>query len=120
MNKEEKMIGACKYIKEQVPSITYQFINTVKDIYKPMATKVNKCAINQRNWRMYRVDLGGNGRHRNIRKAIHLMANRSRYSKSYIVISDISDVVKMSVKRETTVVLNNIVDQWKHTRIQKV
>ena len=83
MNEEEKMIGICKYIKEQVPSIVYKFINTAEDIYKPMAVSINRCAINQRNWRMYLVDLGGNGRHRNIRKAIRLMG-RKKYNKKFV------------------------------------
>ena len=89
MTDEETMHKFFKYVKEEIPSLIYAILNTAKATYKPMAANINRCAINQRNWRMYRVDLGGNGRHRNIRKAIHLMANRSRYSKSYIVISDI-------------------------------
>ena len=99
MTDEETMHKFFKYVKEEIPSLIYAILNTAKATYKSMAANINRCAINQRNWRMYRVDLGGNGRHRNIRKAIHLMANGSKYSKSYIVISDISDVVKMSVKK---------------------
>ena len=78
MTENEKMVEVCKYIKEQVPSIIHTFVNTAKGAYKSMADNINKCAIKQRNWRMYLVGLGGNGRHRNIRKAIRLMANSKR------------------------------------------
>ena len=91
MTEEEKMNEICNYIKEQVPSIIYQFINTAKDMYKPIAIKINKCAIKQRNCRKYRVDLGGNGRHRNIRKAIRLMANSKR-PRINILIDDTSSI----------------------------
>ena len=78
MTDEETMHKFFKYVKEEFPSLIYAILNTAKATYKPMAANINRCAINQRNWRMYRVDLGGNGRHRNIRKAIRLMANSKR------------------------------------------
>ena len=88
MINEEDMANVLKYIKERVPSIPYA---TAEEIYKRMAITVNRNAIKQRNWREYLVDLGGNGRHRNIRKAIHLMANSKR-PRINTVISDISDI----------------------------
>lgn len=75
MTDEETMHKFFKYAKEEIPSLIYAILNTAKATYKPMVTNINRCAINQRNWRMYQVYLGGNGRHRNVRKAIRLMDN---------------------------------------------
>lgn len=97
MTDEEKMTKVLKYIKEQVPSVIHAIIKTARDAYKPMVIDMNRCAINQRNWRMYRVDLGGNGRHRNIRKAIRLMANSKR-PRIDIVINDISSIDDIEVE----------------------
>lgn len=88
---EETLNKFFKYVKEEVPSLIYAILNTAKATYKPMAANINRCAINQRNWRMYRVDLGGNGRHRNIRKAIRLMANTKR-PRVNILIDDTSSI----------------------------
>lgn len=59
MTEEETMHKFFKYVKEEFPSLIYAILNTAKAAYKPMAANINRCAINQRNWRMYRVDLGG-------------------------------------------------------------
>lgn len=94
---EETMHKFFKYVKEEFPSLIYAILNTAKAAYKPMAANINRCAINQRNWRMYRVDLGGNGRHRNIRKAIRLMADSKR-PRINIVIDDISNIDDIDVE----------------------
>ena len=93
---EEDMANVLKCIKERVPSITYTTI-TARDIYKRMAITVNRHAIKQRNWKEYLVDLGGNGRHRNIRKAIRLMAN-SKHPRINIVINDISNIDDIDIE----------------------
>ena len=61
------------YTKDNFLPAIQSFYNSIAPFYKNLEIDINRCAINQRNWRMYIVDLGGNGRHRNIRKAIHLM-----------------------------------------------
>lgn len=94
---EETMHKFFKYVKEEIPSLIYAILNTAKATYKPMAANINRCAINQRNWRMYRVDLGGNGRHRNIRKTIRLMAYSKR-PRINIVIDDISNIDDIDVE----------------------
>lgn len=78
MTNEEKMDRVFGYIKENVPSAIKVFYGAIELVHRDLELNVNRCAINQRNWRMYRVNLGGNGRHRNIRKAIRLMANSKR------------------------------------------
>lgn len=114
MTNEEKMAKVLKYIKEQVPSVIHAIIKTTRDAYKPTVIAMNRCAINKRNWRMYRVDLGGNGRHRNIRKAIRLMAN-SRHPRIDTKIADIAEFINMRTKIKTEAVLNHIIGQWKCT-----
>lgn len=114
MTDEETMHKFFKYVKEEIPSLIYAILNTAKATYKPMATNINRCAINQRNWRMYRVDLGGNGRHRNIRKAIRLMAN-SRHPRIDTKIADIAEFINMRTKMKTEAALNHIIGQWKCT-----
>lgn len=114
MTDEEKMAKVLKYIKEQVLSVIHAIIKTARDAYKPMVIDMNRCAINQRNWRMYRVDLGGNGRHRNIRKAIRLMANNKR-PRIDTKIVDMAEFINMKAKMKTEAVLNHIIDQWKCT-----
>lgn len=61
------------YTKDNFLPAIQSFYNGIAPFYKNLEIDINRCAINQRNWRMYIVDLGGNGRHRNIRKAIRLM-----------------------------------------------
>jgi len=61
------------YIKDNFLPAIQSFYNGIEPFYKNLEIDINRCAINQRNWRMYIVDIGGNGRHRNIRKAIRLM-----------------------------------------------
>jgi len=61
------------YIKDNFLPSVQSFYKNIEPFYNNLKIDINRCAINQRNWRMYIVDLGGNGRHRNIRKAIHLM-----------------------------------------------
>ena len=61
------------YIKDNFLPAVQSFYKNIEPSYDNLKIDINRCAINQRNWRMYIVDLGGNGRHRNIRKAIHLM-----------------------------------------------
>nr|DAT64718.1 MAG TPA: hypothetical protein [Caudoviricetes sp.] len=61
------------YTKDNLLSAVQSFYKNIEPFYKTLEIDINRCAINQRNWRMYIIDLGGNGRHRNIRKAIRLM-----------------------------------------------
>ena len=66
------------YIKDSFLPAVQSFYKNIEPFYDNLKIDVNRCAINQRNWRMYIVDLGGNSRHRNIRKAIRLMnSNKS-------------------------------------------
>ena len=65
------------YIKDSFLPAVQSFYNGIAPFYKNLEIDINRCAINQRNWRMYIVDLGGNGKHRNIQKAIRLM-NRNK------------------------------------------
>lgn len=94
---EEKMDRVFGYIKENVPSAIKVFYGAIELVHRDLELNVNRCAINQRNWRMYRVNLGGNGRHRNIRKAIRLMANSKR-PRINVVISDISSIDDIDVE----------------------
>lgn len=73
MTKEEKMNNVIRYAKDYFPPVIQSFYNNIGPFYKNLEVDINKCAITQRNWRMYLVNLGGNGRHRNIRKTIRLM-----------------------------------------------
>lgn len=75
MTNEEKMDRVFGYIKENIPSAIQIFYRTISPFYRNIVLNINNCAKHQGNWRMYLVDLGGNGRHRNIRKAIRLMNN---------------------------------------------
>lgn len=109
---EEKMDRVFGYIKENVPSAIKVFYGAIELVHRDLELNVNRCAINQRNWRMYRVNLGGNGRHRNIRKAIRLMAN-SRHPRVDTAVSNIVKFINMRTQIKTEVTLNHIIDQWK-------
>lgn len=69
---DDKIIN---YIKDHFIPCIQSVYKKIEPFYTNLAIDINRYAINQRNWRMYIVDLGGNGRHRNIRKAIRLMDN---------------------------------------------
>lgn len=97
MTNEEKMDRVFGYIKENIPSAIQIFYRTISPFYRNIVLNINNCAKHQGNWRMYLVDLGGNGRHRNIRKAIRLMANSKR-PRINVVISDISSIDDIDVE----------------------
>lgn len=87
------------YIKDNFLPAVQSFYKTIEPFYDNLKIDINRCAINQRNWRMYIVDLGGNGRHRNIRKAIRLMNSNKGVLGDYID-TKFKNVIKFRIKEK--------------------